>query len=70
MNPKAYRIAENAPEAIVGGRTILDGGILRRWMELGTGKRRDILGRLGEAREGGMGVREVLRSLVGGIGYL
>lgn len=69
-NPKAYRIAENAPEAIVGGRTILDGAILMRWMELGTGKRRDILNRLGEAREGAMRLREELRSLVGGIGYL
>ena len=70
MNPKAYRIAENAPESIVGGRTILDGTLLSRWMELGMGKRRDILSRLGEAREGGMGVREELRALVGGIGYL
>lgn len=69
-NPKAYRIAENAPEAIVGGRTILDGAILMRWMELGTGKRRDILSRLGEAREGSMALREELRSLVGGIGYI
>ena len=69
-NPTAYRIAEKAPEAIVGGRTILDGAILMRWMELGTGKRRDILSRLGEAREGGMGLREELRSLAGGIGYL
>lgn len=70
MNPKAYRVADNAPEAIVGGRTILDGSILMRWMELGTGKRRDILSRLGEAREGGMGIREELRGLVGVIGYL
>lgn len=69
-NPKAYRIAEDAPEAIVGGRTILDGGILMRWMELSTGKRRDILSRLGEAREGSMALREELRSLVGGLGYL
>lgn len=72
MNPKAYRIADSAPEAIVGGRTILDGSILVRWMELGSGKRRDILSRLGE-REGNeeeMSVREELRGLVGGIGYL
>lgn len=76
MNPKAYRIADSAPEAIVGGRTILDGSILMRWMELGSGKRRDILSRLGErvgpeaGGEMGMGIREELRGVVGGIGYL
>lgn len=72
LNPKAYRVKEDAPEGVVGGRTVLDGGVLRRWMELGTGKRSDILGRLGDRDEGegGMGIREELRGLVGGVGYL
>lgn len=31
----------------MGGRTIVDGGILARWMELGSQRRAEIAGRVG-----------------------
>ena len=43
----------------------MDGAILGRWMEVGVQKRKEILGRVGQAEEDGMVVREELRGLRG-----
>jgi cleavage and polyadenylation specificity factor subunit 1 len=52
---------------MVGGRTIVDGGILLRWLELGSQRRGEVAGRVGVDVEE---VREDLAALVGGLGYL
>jgi len=67
MNPKAYRIAANAPEAIIGGRPIVDGNVLWRWMELGAQRRAEVAGRVGVDQET---VRDDLEEIGGALGYL
>jgi cleavage and polyadenylation specificity factor subunit 1 len=67
LNPKAYRIGKDAPEGMVGGRTVVDGGILMRWMELGSQRRAEVAGRVGVDVEE---VREDLLALMGGLRYL
>lgn len=67
LNPKAYRQSKDAPEGMVGGRTIVDGGMLLRWMELGAQRRAEVAGRVGIDVEE---VREDLAGLMGGLGYL
>lgn len=67
LNPRAYRIDKDAPEGLVGGRTVVDGSMLERWMELGSQRRAEVAGRLGVGVEE---VRDELLALRGGLGYL
>ncbi|KAH7391412.1 CPSF A subunit region-domain-containing protein [Cadophora sp. MPI-SDFR-AT-0126] len=67
LNPRAYRIDKDAPEGMVGSRTIIDGTILMRWMELGSQRRAEVAGRVGVDVEE---VRDDLAALMGGLGYL
>ncbi|KAG9230765.1 CPSF A subunit region-domain-containing protein [Amylocarpus encephaloides] len=67
LNPRAYRVDRNAPEGMMGGRAIVDGGLLMRWMELGSQRRSEVAGRVGVDVEE---VREDLVQLMGGLGYL
>lgn len=66
LNPRAYRIDQNAPEAIGGSRTVVDGGLLMRYMELGSQRRAEVAGRVGVDVDE---VRADLSGLVGGMGY-
>ena len=67
LNPRAYRISKDAPEAMVGGRNVVDGTILMRWGELSSQKKAEVASRAGiDVDE----VREDLVALVGGLGYL
>lgn len=67
LNPRAYRISKDAPEAMVGGRNVVDGTILMRWKELSSQKKAEVASRVGiDVDE----VREDLLALVGGMGYL
>ncbi|ESZ98141.1 hypothetical protein SBOR_1520 [Sclerotinia borealis F-4128] len=68
LNPRAYRIDKDANEGIVGGRTIIDGGILGRWMELGSQRRGEVAGRVGvDVAE----LRDELSGLLGGgLGFI
>ena len=69
LNPRAYRVgsAKDTQEGMVGGRTVVDGGILLRWMELGSQRRAEVASRVGVSVEE---VREDLVALMGGLGYL
>ncbi|KAG4440969.1 hypothetical protein IFR05_003533 [Cadophora sp. M221] len=67
LNPRAYRIDKDAPEGMVGSRTVIDGTILMRWMELGSQRRAEVAGRVGIDVEE---VRDDLAALMGGLGYL
>jgi cleavage and polyadenylation specificity factor subunit 1 len=67
LNPKAYRVASNAPEPVLGGRPIVDGSLLMRWGELGSQRRAEIASRVGVSPEAVMDDLEVLQ---GGLGYL
>lgn len=64
LNPKAHRISTTAPEAVIGGRPIVDGSILWRWMELGSQKRAEVAGRVGVDGET---IREDLEAIAGGL---
>ncbi|KAI9894932.1 MAG: mRNA cleavage and polyadenylation factor subunit [Vezdaea aestivalis] len=57
LNSRGYR---QAVADGVGGRVLLDGSLLRRFWELGCGKRADLLGRVGAE---GVEVREALKWL-------
>lgn len=73
LNPRAHRMASAScgPSGVDAGigRSIVDGAVLERFMELGTGKRGEIAGRAGygSAAE----VRAELEALLGwaGMGY-
>lgn len=67
LNPRAYRIDPQAPEAMVGGRAVVDGGIIGRFMELGSQKRAEVAGRVGVNVDE---IRDDLEDLMGGLGYL
>ena len=69
LNPKAYRVGsgKDTQEGMVGGRTVVDGGMLLRWMELGSQRRAEVASRVGVGVEE---VREDLLALIGGLGYL
>jgi cleavage and polyadenylation specificity factor subunit 1 len=67
LNPKAYRISNHAPEPVIGGRAIVDGTIMMRWMELGSQRRAEVAGRVGVNVDQ---VRDDLESLMGGMAYL
>jgi cleavage and polyadenylation specificity factor subunit 1 len=67
LNPRAYRVDRDAPDGMVGSRTVVDGSVLMRWGELGSQRRSEVAGRVGvDAEE----VREDLVALMGGLGYL
>jgi cleavage and polyadenylation specificity factor subunit 1 len=67
LNPRAYRVSNDGPEGMVGGRAVVDGGMMLRWMELGSQRRGEVAGRVGVDVEE---VREDLAALMGGLGYL
>lgn len=67
LNPRAYRVDRDAPDSMAGGRPVVDGGVLVRWMELGSQRRAEVAGRVGVDVEE---VREDLVALMGGLGYL
>ena len=67
LNPKAYRVSNQAPEAVIGGRPIVDGTILMRWTELGSQRRAEIAGRVGVDAEQ---IRDDLEALQSGLAYL
>ncbi|KFY74465.1 hypothetical protein V499_05515 [Pseudogymnoascus sp. VKM F-103] len=67
LNPKAHRISNTAPEAVIGGRPIVDGSVLWRWLELGSQKRAEVAGRVGVDGET---IREDLQEIAAGLGYL
>jgi cleavage and polyadenylation specificity factor subunit 1 len=67
LNPRAHRLAKDAPEGMVGARTIVDGGMLMRWMELGSQRRAEVAGRVGVDVDE---IREDLTALMGGLGYI
>ncbi|KAJ9151821.1 Protein cft1 [Pleurostoma richardsiae] len=80
LNPKAYRLATSASSAGGGagqttargppgvdagvGRSIVDGALLARWGELGSGRRAEVAGRVGFA-----GAEEVRGELEGVLGW-
>jgi cleavage and polyadenylation specificity factor subunit 1 len=67
LNPRAHRAGKEAPDGMVGGRTIVDGAMVLRWLELGTQRRSEIAGRVGmDAEE----VRDDLVALSSGLEYL
>lgn len=66
LNPRAYRVDRDAP-VTEGGRTVVDGNVLGRWLELGSQRRAEIAGRVGVD---GVSVREELVGLRGGLGFL
>jgi cleavage and polyadenylation specificity factor subunit 1 len=66
LNPRAYRVDKDAEQG-VGGRTIVDGGLIQRWMELGSQRRAEVAGRVGGGVEE---VREDLSGILSGLGYL
>ncbi|KAI1815513.1 CPSF A subunit region-domain-containing protein [Poronia punctata] len=78
LNPKDYRAPLSTgavgmfPPGVDAsmGRSIVDGAVLSRWNELGSGRKAEIAGRVGFA--GAEEVREVLREVLGtnGLGYL
>ena len=47
LSPKAYRNVD--VDMSVGGRAMLDGNVLRRWMELGSWKRAEGISRIGSS---------------------
>jgi len=67
LNARAYRAVE--ADQTAGGRAILDGDILKRWMELGSWKRVEGVGRAGMETE--WEIRELLDQITGnGLGLL
>ncbi|KAI9680096.1 MAG: mRNA cleavage and polyadenylation factor subunit [Caeruleum heppii] len=72
LNPRAYRAAPPTAENVgihvgTGGRGVLDGKVLGRWVELGVGRRGEVAGRLGlSVQEVGEDLRGV--GLLGGGG--
>jgi cleavage and polyadenylation specificity factor subunit 1 len=67
LNPKAYRINARTPEAVIGGRPIVDGTIAMRWMDLGNQRRSEIASRVGVNIDV---IRDDLETLMGGLEYL
>jgi cleavage and polyadenylation specificity factor subunit 1 len=67
LNPREYRIDRDAPDGMVGSRTVVDGSMLMRWAELGSQRKSEVAGRVGVDVEE---VREDLVALMGGLGYL
>lgn len=78
LNPKAYRMPPSATQTKAsmgpgvdagGGRNIVDGAVLARWMELASGRRSEIAGRVGYS--GAEEVRAELEGVLGwsGLGY-
>lgn len=78
LNPKAYRMPPSATQTKAsmgpgvdagGGRNIVDGVVLARWMELASGRRAEIAGRVGYS--GSEEVRADLEGVLGwsGLGY-
>lgn len=73
LNPKAYRMPPSATQTKAsmgpgvdagGGRNIVDGAVLARWMELASGRRAEIAGRVGYS-----GSEEVRAELEGVLGW-
>jgi cleavage and polyadenylation specificity factor subunit 1 len=60
-------VDRDAPDGMVGSRTVVDGSMLMRWGELGSQRKSEVAGRVGVDVEE---VREDLVALMGGLGYL
>ena len=67
LNPRAYRIDRDAPDGMLGSRSVVDGSVLMRWKELGSQRRAEVAGRVGVGVDE---VREDLAELMGGLGFL
>lgn len=80
LNPKAYRISQRAaadrfPGGGIGGgmgiggggRAIVDGRLVQRWLELASQRRAEVAGRVGVGVEE---IRDELEMLGSGLGYL
>ena len=65
LNPRAYRGVESDG---MGGRGMLDGGLLRRWTELGSQRKAEVAGRVGVANWVVRGDLDMIGG--GGLGYL
>lgn len=50
-----------------GGRSVVDGKLVQRWLELGSQRRAEVAGRVGVGVEE---VRDELEALGGGLGFL
>ncbi|KAI9811358.1 MAG: mRNA cleavage and polyadenylation factor subunit [Pycnora praestabilis] len=66
LNPRSYRAA--AVDGGTGGRNVVDGTILRRYMELGSHRRAEICGKIGADPWEVRGDLEIIGG--GGLGYL
>ncbi|RKF71748.1 Protein cft1 [Golovinomyces cichoracearum] len=67
LNPKAYRIDRDAPESIAGSRTVVDGTLVSRWIELSSQRRAEVAARVGIDVDQ---IREDLVELQSGLRYL
>lgn len=67
LNPKAYRIDRDAPESIAGSRTVVDGTLVSRWMEMSSQRRAEVAARVGVDVDQ---IREDLVELQSGLRYL
>ena len=66
LSPKTHRNVD--VDMSVGGRGMLDGNVLRRWMELGSWKRAEGISRIGS--EGEWEVKALLEGVSGrGLGF-
>lgn len=70
LNPKGYRMVAGSDAAIEApgvdaavGRSVVDGALLARWVELGSGRKGEIAGRVGFASA--LDVRAALESVLG-----
>ncbi len=66
LNPRAYRAVEGDG---MGGRGMLDGSLLSRWVELGSQRKAEIAGRIGVENWVVRGDLEMIGG-GGGLGYL
>ncbi|KAF2750545.1 hypothetical protein M011DRAFT_492011 [Sporormia fimetaria CBS 119925] len=60
LNPRAYRAVENELGGGIVTRGIVDGSMLMRWGELSEGRRREIMGKIGEEEWVFRAEREIL----------
>lgn len=65
LNPRAYRAVESDG---LGGRGMLDGSLLQRWVELGSQRKAELAGRIGAANWVVRGDLDMIGG--GGLGYL
>lgn len=64
LNPKAYRAVESDG---YGGRGMIDGNLLFRWLDMGVQRRAEMAGRVGADVES---IRIDLEAITGNLGFL